>query len=96
MRVRCEAAHTSKKENYQLFAAAETESIKFILAVVKDMWVCELRDPDLFYTAVKPQSLLFHLQAMCVGLHATGVLNLQNEMQTYHEEMEGIPTWRAS
>ena len=34
-----------------------------------------------------------HLQAMCVGLHATDVLNLQNEMQTYHEDMEGIPKY---
>ena len=30
---------------------------------------------------------------MCVGLHATDVLNLQNEMQTYHEDMEGIPKY---
>ena len=27
---------------------------------------------------------------MCVVLHATDVLNLQNKMQTYHEDMEGI------
>ena len=27
---------------------------------------------------------------MCVGLYATDVLNLQNDMQTYHEDMEGI------
>ena len=30
---------------------------------------------------------------MCVGLHDTDVLNIQNEMQTYHEDMEGIPTY---
>ena len=30
---------------------------------------------------------------MCVGLHITDVLNLQNEMQTYHEYMEGIPDY---
>ena len=57
------------------------------------MWVRELRDPNLFYTAVNPQALLSHLQAMCVGLHATDLLNLQNEMQTYHEDMEGISTY---
>ena len=34
-----------------------------------------------------------HLQTFCVGLHATDVLNLQNETQTYYEEMEGIPTY---
>ena len=80
VRVRCEAAHTAKKEDYRLFDAAERESSKFILAVVEDTWVRELRDPDLFYTAVKPRALLAHLQDMCVGLHATDVLNLQNEM----------------
>ena len=50
-------------------------------------------DPDLFYTAVKLRNLLNHLQAMCIGLHATDVLNLQNEMQTYHWDMYGIPEY---
>ena len=93
VRVRREAAHTAKKEDYRLFTATKRESSKFILAVVEDTWVGELRDPDLFYTAVKPRDLLKHLQAMCVGLHATDVLNLQNEMQTYYEYMEGIPAY---
>ena len=87
------AAHTAKKEYYRLFAAADRYSTKFIIAVVEDMWVRELRDPYLFYTAVKPRALLAHLQTFCVGLHATGVLNIQNEMQTYHEDMLGIPTY---
>ena len=30
---------------------------------------------------------------MCVGLHAPDVLNLQNEMQTYYEDIEGIPNY---
>ena len=30
---------------------------------------------------------------MCVGLHATDVLNIQNETQTYHEDMKGIPEY---
>ena len=30
---------------------------------------------------------------MCVDLHATDILNPQNEMQTYHEYMEGIPEY---
>ena len=54
VRVRHEALHTSKKEDNRLFAAVEHESSKFILAVVEDMWVLKLHDPDLFYTAVKP------------------------------------------
>ena len=93
VQARREAAHTAKKEDYRLFAAAERDSTKFILAVIEDMWVRELRDPEIFYTAVKPRALLVHLQTLCVGLHATDVLNLQNEMQTYHEKMEVIPTY---
>ena len=93
VRVRREAAHTAKKEDYMLFAATERKSTKVILAIVKDTWVRELRDPNFFYTAVKPRALLAHLQTLCVGLHAMDVLNLQNEMQTYHEEMEGITTY---
>ena len=54
VRVRREAAHTAKKEDCRLFAAAKLESRNFILAFVEDTWVRELRDPDLFYTAVKP------------------------------------------
>ena len=87
VRFRCMAAHTAKKEDYRLSAAAESETIKFILAVVEDTWVRNLRDPDPFYTAVKPGDLLKHLQSICVGLHTTDVLNLQSGMQTYHEDM---------
>ena len=87
VRVRRKAAQTDKEEDYRLFAAAERKSSKFILAVVEDTWVRELCDPDLFYTAVKPRALLAHLQTLCVGPHATDVLNLQNKMHTYHEDM---------
>ena len=87
VRVRHEVAHTAKKEDYRISAAAKRESSKFILAVVEDTWVRKLRDPDIFYTAVKPQDLLKHLQAMCVGLHATDIPDPQNKIQTYHEEM---------
>ena len=81
MRALREAAHTARKEDYRLFAAAERKSTKFILAVVE------------LYTTVNPQALLAHHQKLCVGLHATDVINLQNEMQTYHEDMEVIPTY---
>ena len=33
------------------------------------------------------------MTAVYVGLHATDVLNLQNEMQTYHEYTDGIPEY---
>ena len=93
VRILREATHKAKKEDCILFAAAERDSTKFILAVIKDTWVHRLRNPDHFYTAVKPRALLAHLKALRVGLHATDVLNLQNEMHTYHKDMEGIPTY---
>ena len=93
MRVRREASHTAKKDDYRLFAAAERESRKFVLAVVKYTGVRESRNTDLFYTSVKPRALLAHLHTLSVGLHATDDLNIQNEMQKYHEDMGGIPTY---
>ena len=93
VQVRLEAAHTNKKEDYRLISAADRVTSKFILTVVEDTWFRELWDPDLFYTAVKTLTLLNNIQAMYVGLHATDVLNLQNEMQTYHEDMEVIPEY---
>ena len=78
VRVRLEADHTYKKEYYQLFAAADREKSKLILAVFEDTWVHELRDPNLFYTAFKMRTLFDHLKSMCVGLHATDVPNLQH------------------
>ena len=53
VRVRLEEAHTAKKEDFWPFAAADRETNKFILAVVKDTWVRELQDPNILYTAVK-------------------------------------------
>ena len=80
LQVRCEASQTAKREDYRLFAAADCETSKFILAVVEYTWVRKLQYPDLFYTAVNPRTLLNHLQAMCIEFHATDVLNPQNEM----------------
>ena len=54
VQVRREAAHTAKKGDYGIFAVAERQSSKFILAVVENTWVCGLHDPDLFYMAVNP------------------------------------------
>ena len=36
VRVRRKAAHTDKKDDYQLLAAADRETSKFILSVVED------------------------------------------------------------
>ena len=66
---------------------------QFVLAVVTDTWVRELRDPEKIYTEVYPRDLLAHLQAGCTVRHALDLLALHNEMQRYHLEVEGIPEY---
>ena len=49
-----------------------------------------MREPVTLYTAVSPFELLSHLQALYGCIHALDVLSLQNNMQHYHLDMEGI------
>ena len=37
--------------------------------------------------------MIAHLQVICWGLHTLDVLALQNEMQQYHLNGEGIPEY---
>ena len=53
----------------------------------------EPRDTKTFYTDVAPKALLAHLQAGCTGSHALDLLELHNEIQLYHLEVEGIPEY---
>ena len=61
-----------------LFATAKHETCDFILVVVEDTWVCELRETVTFYTVVAPSKILDHYQTLCGGLHVLNVLSLQN------------------
>ena len=45
------------------------------------------------YSEVSAKDLLAHLQAGCTGRHALDLLELHNEMQRYHLEVEGIPKY---
>ena len=69
------------------------ETTQFVLAVVADTWVRELRDTDSLYTEVGPKELFSHLQAGCTGRHALDFLALHNEIQRYHFEVKGIPEY---
>ena len=87
---RLEADHKTKRADRTTFETARRETTQFVLAVVADTWVRELRDPDTIYTEVGPQDLFAHLQAGCTVRHALDLLALHNEMQRYHLEFEGI------
>lgn len=90
---RMEAEHRVKRADYKTYTMAERETKDFILAVVEDTWVRELKDSSTFYSLVTARELLKHLQSTCTGLHALDVLTLQNEMQKYHVEVEGVPEY---
>ena len=90
---RLEAAHKARRADRATFETARQETTQFVLAVVADTWVRELRDPDTIYTKVDPQDFFAHLQAGCTGRHALDLSALHNEMQRYHFEVEGIPEY---
>ena len=41
-----------------MYETARRETTQFVLAIVADTWVRELRDPDTIYTEVDPQDFL--------------------------------------
>ena len=96
VRARLEAAHKAWRADRATFETSRREMTQFVLAVVADTWVRELRDPDTIYTEVDPRDLFAHLQAGCTSRHALDLLALQNEMQSYHLEVEGIPEYTGA
>ena len=76
-----------------MYVSACRKTSKFILAIVEDTRVRELRNPNIFYAAVLPRNLLDHLQLVCGGLHALDVLALQNDMQCFHLNAKGMPEY---
>ena len=61
-----------------------------ILHAVDETWVLELKDEETLFTQVTSRQILSHLQSICGGLHAINVITLQNEMQYYHTDSDGI------
>ena len=90
VRARLEASHKAKRADHATFETARRETTQFVLTVVADTWVRELRDTDSLYTEVGPEELFAHLQAGCNSRHALDLLALHNKMQRYHLEVEGI------
>ena len=93
VRARLEAAHKAWRADRATYDTARRETTKFVLAVVAETWVQELRDTETEYTEVDPRYLLAHLQSGCTGRHVLDLLVLHNEIQRYHLEVEGIPKY---
>ena len=87
VRARTEAAHKAKRADRATYETVRRETTQFVLAVVADTWVRELRDTKTIYTEVALKDFLSHLQAGCTVRHALNLLALHNEMQRYHLEV---------
>ena len=46
IRARLEAAHKARRADRATYDTVRRETTQFVLAVVADTWVCELRDPE--------------------------------------------------
>ena len=88
---RLEAIQKAGRADRATFETTRLETTQYVLAVVADTWVWELRDPETIYTEVDLQDLFAHLQAGCTGRHVLDLLALHNKMQRYHIEVEGVP-----
>ena len=89
-----EAKHRARIVDQSTYEMARRETVHFILRVVKDTWVRELRDAANFYTDVEPWALFTHLQRHATGRHAFDLLALMDQMCQYHLEHEGVPDSR--
>ena len=79
-----------KRADYDAYDTAIRCAHNFVIAVVKDTWIRELRDPILRYNDAAPWAIMLHLTTTCVVIHALDVLTLKNEMQKYHKEYESL------
>ena len=78
VRARTKAAHKAKLADRATYKMAQRETNQFVLAVIFDTWVRELRDADSIYTEVSPKYLFAHLQSVCTGRHTLDLLALHN------------------
>ena len=93
VRVRAEAAHKAKLDDYASYEAAERGAAKFLRDVVDEVWYNDLKDADTFYTKVTSLALISFLDANSGGLHAIDMISLRTNMHQYYVQADGIPQY---
>jgi hypothetical protein len=93
VRVRSEAAHKSKLEDYANYEAAERGCAKFLRDVVDEVWYNDLKDAETFYTQVTALEIMTFLDLNSGGLHAVDMLSLRTNMHQYYSQADGIPQY---
>jgi len=93
VRVRAEAAHKARLDDYASFEAAERGAAKFLREIVDEVWYNDLKDADTFYTKVTALEIISFLDANSGGLHAIDMISLRTNMHQYYVQADGIPQY---
>ena len=80
IRVRAEAAHKARLDDYASYEAAERGVAKFLRDVVDEIWYNDLKDADTFYTKVTAIDIMALLDANSGGLHAVDMISLHTDI----------------
>jgi len=90
VRVRAEAAHKARLDDYASYEAAKRGVSTFLCNVVDEIWYNDLKDDETFYTRVLAIDIMAHLDANSGGLHALDMISLCTNMTQYYAEVDGI------
>jgi hypothetical protein len=93
VRVRAEAAHKARLDDYASYEAAERGSAKFLRDTVDEVWFNDLKDVDTFYTKVTALKIIAFLDTNSGGLHAVDMISLRTNMHQYYVQSDGIPQY---
>ena len=93
VRVRAEAAHKARLDDYASYKAAERRAVKFLREVVNEVWYNDLKDTDTFSAKVTALEIISFLDANSGGLHAIDMISLRKNMHQYYVQADGIPQY---
>ncbi len=79
--------------DYKAYKATEHGVKVFIQAVVNDTWICNLRDPETFYSNVTALAIFNHLCKCSGSLHGLNMVLLTIQMIQYYEGTPDIPEY---
>ena len=78
LRARKDAIHKAWRSDYTTLKSTERKAGKFILGVVENTLVQDLKKAKTYYTLVTVGRMFAHLQVTCGGLYDLDVIALQN------------------
>jgi hypothetical protein len=91
VRVRAEAAHKSRLDDYASYEASERGVAKFLCGIVDEIWHNNLKDTKTFYTKDTAIEIMALLNANRGSLHTVDMISLRTNMTQYYMQADGIP-----